>query len=100
MCATQQAPAAPTAQEFGFPESGVPTQINVVWNDNSDNEQGFLLQRSTDGVNYTDRATIAANETSYVDTVTAATNYWYRIRAFNNGGFSAWADLGGPWQGG
>ncbi len=66
------------------------SQISVTWNDNSTNESNFILERSTDGVNFTQIAAPAANATSYADGgLSAGTKYYYRIRASNAGGASS-----------
>lgn len=66
----------------------------VSWNDRSNNEFGFRLERSRDpffrsGVQ---RYTFDANVTSFVDTkLDAASEYFYRVRSFNVGGKSSFA---------
>lgn len=68
------------------------TQINLSWNDNSGNETGFELERSSDGSNFAKLTDLPANATSYENTgLTTLTRYWYRIRAKNvigNSGYS------------
>ena len=83
--ATPTAPAAPTnLAATAFSSS----QINLTWTDNANNETGFILERSPDGVNnWTQVATPAQNATSASDTtVLASTQYFYRIRATNGVG--------------
>lgn len=67
-------------------------QVNLTWRDNANNETGFNVQRSTDGVNYTVLATVPprtnGNATvSYTDTTVVAgattTTYSYRVTAIN-----------------
>src|SRR5262249_34229945 len=63
------------------------SQINLSWTDNSSNEDGFNVERSTDAVNWTPIATTTGNATSYSDTGLATlTAYYHRVRAFNRGG--------------
>jgi FtsP/CotA-like multicopper oxidase with cupredoxin domain len=65
--------------------------IRLTWKDNSSNETGFTLQRSTDGVNFTTNIALPANTVSYNDTVTAGAanvTYTYRVVAFNVAGSS------------
>ena len=66
--------------------------ITLNWTDNSSNETGFHIYRSADGTNYVKVADAAANATQYADTgLSAATNYYYKVSAWNSGGetFSA-----------
>ncbi|UAY52943.1 fibronectin type III domain-containing protein [Ferruginibacter albus] len=65
--------------------------INVGWTDNSNNETGFEVSRSTSRLGiYIPIGTTAANATSFVDSVglSPVTQYWYKIRAINNNGAS------------
>lgn len=79
-------PNAPTGLDATVSSS---TQINIIWTDNSTNETGFKLERSTDQSNWTLLTTTAANATSYSDTgLPASTTYYYRARATNGSGDS------------
>ena len=62
------------------------TQVSLSWTDNSNNEDGFKVERKTGaGGTYALVATLAANTTAYTDTtVAAATTYYYRVKAFSN----------------
>ncbi|MGI8907379.1 MAG: fibronectin type III domain-containing protein [Candidatus Sumerlaeaceae bacterium] len=84
----QQPPNAPSALGATAISS---TQINLAWTDNSTNEANFVVARgSASGGPYTDIATLGANVTSYSNTgLTAATTYYYVVRATNAGGASA-----------
>jgi len=71
------------------------SQIALTWSDNSSNETGFLLERSVDGINWSQFATVGSNVTSYTDTgLTASTTYQYRIRAYNSAGNSSYSNIG------
>ncbi len=61
------------------------TQINLTWTDNSGNEDGFKIERSTDGgVTYSQLDTVAQNIVAYSDTsCSPVTEYYYRVRAYN-----------------
>lgn len=80
------APVAPSGISFTNVFS---TSITVNWADNSSNELGFLVERSTDGSNFTTVSTTAANATSLAITgLVASTNYTIRVRAINEGRLS------------
>ncbi len=68
-------------------------EIRVTWNENATNENGFFLESSLDGVNFTWVASPAANTTStVVGDLNAATKYYFRLIAYpydpNNRGYS------------
>ena len=67
--------------------------VTVGWNDNSDNEDNFVLERKIVGGAFSTLTSPAANATSYVDaTLAAQTDYIYRIKATNTGGDSAYSN--------
>jgi titin len=61
------------------------SKVTLAWADNSNNETGFVVQRSSDGGNtWITLAMTAANITTYDDTsVTGATTYEYQVQAYN-----------------
>jgi titin len=65
--------------------------IRLAWNDNSDNESGFTIERNTDGSNvYPWSDTVGPGSETYDDhSVSAQTLYYYRVNAFNSAGSSA-----------
>jgi len=83
---TQTVPAAPSGLTA---ETVSATQINLSWTDNSDNEDGFRVRRSLDGVDYyvLDPIVVGPNLTSCVDTgLTPETRYYYKVKATGAGG--------------
>jgi len=68
------------------------TEITLTWTDASDNETGFQVERSPDGLTWTPLVTTTANVTSYIDArLACGTLYHYRVRAYNAGGTSAYS---------
>ncbi len=67
-------------------------QILVAWTDNSNNETGFVIQRSINGGAFAALVTTTANITNYTDTtVTPGNTYQYQVAAVNAVGSSAYA---------
>jgi hypothetical protein len=87
---TSQTPTTPAAPGNLAATAASSTQINLAWQDNSNNENGFRIERSPNGTTgWTEIATTSAAATTYQDTtVAASTQYWYRVRAFNGAGDS------------
>jgi carboxypeptidase T len=70
------------------------SQINLSWIDNANNETGFKIERSLDGIAWTQIATTAVNVTSYSDTgLSPSTTYYYQVRASNGMGDSAYSNM-------
>jgi titin len=90
--ATTQSPPLPTAPTNLGAAAVSSSQINLSWTDNASNETGFRLERSPNGTTFTEIATPGANVTTYADTgLSASTQYWYRVRAYNSTGPSAYS---------
>ena len=70
------------------------TQTNLAWKDNSNNEQGFLVERKTGAAGtYVQIANLAPNVVNWSNAgLTAGITYYYRIRAYNASGYSAYSN--------
>lgn len=70
------------------------SSLTVNWNDNASNETNYVLERSTDGTNFTEIATLGANVTSYNQTaLTPNTLYYYRVKAVNGTESSVYSEV-------
>jgi Divergent InlB B-repeat domain/FG-GAP-like repeat len=81
---------------LGWHHQANAAQLQLSWNDNSNNEEGFKIERKT-GANgtFTEIARPGANVTSYNDTgLAGGGTYCYRVRAFNSAGDSAYTPEG------
>lgn len=64
-------------------------KVALSWANNATNEASYSLERSLDGVNFELLATVGANLTTFTNTsLNLSTAYFYRLRAWNNAGFS------------
>ncbi len=85
---TPAAPSALVATAAGT------SQISLKWTDNSNSETGFLIERSTDGISFTQIAAVLTNITGYTDSgLASATTYTYRVRAINAAGNSTYTSV-------
>ena len=83
-------PAAPTGLALTV---AAYNQINLTWTDNASNETGFKVERKKGASGtYAQIGTAGVNATSYSDsTCGSGTNYYYRVRAYNASGDSAYS---------
>ena len=88
---TESAPSAPSNLSASAVSA---TQIDLSWSDNSNNEDGFKIERKTgSGGSWAQIATVSSNTTSYQNTgLTESTTYYYRVRASNCGGDSGYSN--------
>ena len=87
--ATPQAPANLAATFIGY------TYVTLAWEDTSDNETAFILERSLDEfATVAQTYTLPANSTSTnVYNIARATMHYFRIKARNVNVDSAWSDI-------
>jgi hypothetical protein len=84
------APARPTR----FVANSAGGRVDLTWADNSMDEANFVVERSTDGLNFATLATLAAGQRSYSDAaIEFGKTYSYRVRAVNSSGRSEPSDV-------
>jgi hypothetical protein len=91
----QAAPPPPPAAPSGLTATRASnSRINLTWTDNANNESGFKIERSTDGVNFALIRTVGANITTFANTnLTNNVRYYYRVRAYNSSGNSPYSNI-------
>jgi titin len=88
---TLSPPVAPTNLVAAAVSS---SRINLTWTDNAAYESGFKIERSTDGVNFSQIGTLVANGTTYSNTnLSAAVTYYYRVRAYDGPNHSPYSNV-------
>lgn len=89
-------PGDPPAAPNGLVATAISSsQIDLKWNDNSDDETSFKIERSLDTspLTYIPYDTINADVTEYSDTgLQPLTTYFYRVSAMNDKGESAFSN--------
>ncbi len=76
------APAAPTS--LAVSSNLLQKQPKLYWQDNSANENAFVIERKTAGASYAKLTQVAADQTQFADnTAKAGQTYYYRIKAIN-----------------
>jgi hypothetical protein len=69
------------------------SDITLSWNDNSDNENGFVIERSLNNSTWIELVGLPEGTTSYDDTnLNDNTTYFYKIYAYNNNGDSNYSN--------
>lgn len=86
----------------GIPTS--PTDLDVSpmgantaklsWEDNSMNEDGFIIERYTDNIGYVQLARVPSGQTSFIDNLlTQGKIYSYRVASYNKSGISGYSNI-------
>ena len=87
------APVPPAAPSNLAATTVSSSQINLSWTDNANNENGFKVEQSTDGTNFTQIAMLGSNAVSFSATgLSASTTYFYRVVSFNDAGISGFSN--------
>lgn len=89
-------PLAPSGLAGTAVRSGKKANVTLTWVDGSTDETGFELQRATNASFTVGLATsaLAANTVTVTQTgLYRGVTYYYRIRAVNGGGASAWSNV-------
>jgi len=90
-----QVPATPSGLVASINPSSPMSSLALSWADNASNETGYSVERSSDGRSFAQIGQAGANVAAWTDTgLNSGTVYYYRVRAFNNSGNSAYSNVG------
>ncbi|MBN1464490.1 T9SS type A sorting domain-containing protein [candidate division KSB1 bacterium] len=85
--ATPQKPAYLAADAVSMSE------IRLCWSDDNDEEDNYLIERSSDGISFVRIASVGANSTEYIDKIEiSGGEHTYRVAASNVLGESEYSD--------
>lgn len=92
---TQAPPPSPPAAPTNLTAKAISTsRIDLSWTDGSTDEDGFKIERATDGVNYSQIATVGPNVNAFSNTgLQKNRTYYYRIRSYRQTLNSAYSNL-------
>jgi hypothetical protein len=84
------APVAPS----NLTASATSSQVTLSWQSTATDMSGFVIQRSTNGSNWSQVAKVGASAASYTDTnVSKRKTYYYRVYAYNSYGNSLYSNV-------
>ncbi|MCO4815297.1 MAG: fibronectin type III domain-containing protein [Flavobacteriales bacterium] len=84
-------PAAPTTLSATAVSS---SSIDLAWTDNATDENGYNIERSIDGTNFSLVGSVGTDVVTYSDNaLNALTLYYYRVVAFNSAGSSSYSNI-------
>jgi len=87
-------PAVPAAPSDLTATTVSRNRIDLAWTDNSSNETGFRIERSTNGTSFSSIATVGPNVRTHANTgLQRNRTYWYRVRANGSAGNSAYSNV-------
>jgi hypothetical protein len=70
------------------------TTIKLFWKDNSGDEEGFKIQKSEDGTNYQDLATLESDTREFtVSNLKIGQTYYLRVAAYKGAVYSDWSNI-------
>ena len=87
-------PTPPAAPSNLVAVAGGSSSINLSWTDNADNEDGFRIERSDDGVNFSQVGSVAPDSQSYTDGgLFPNATYDYRVEAYTSSLVSGYSNV-------
>jgi hypothetical protein len=68
--------------------------VDLTWTDHADDEAGFVIERTTDGVSFVQIARLSANVNRHLDGTTNLMSVCsYRVAAYNSAGQSPYSNV-------
>ncbi len=80
--------SSPTGSNTAPGASAPSSKVQLAWNSVAGQQNGFFIEESTDGNNFSQVLTVPDRTNSATISVPSAGTYFFRIRSFNNAGAS------------
>lgn len=91
---TSTVPSAPSGLAASAAAASPTTSIALSWADSATNESGYVVERSSDGASFSQRARLSSGAISYVDAgLGSGATYYYRVYAYNGAGSSPYSNV-------
>jgi len=85
--------SSPGAQNGGAPSTANPLQVHLSWTANKGEQQGFYVEKSSDGTHFTQILPIPDGTYAATIPVSSAGTYYFRLRGYNQSGLSPYTPV-------
>jgi hypothetical protein len=82
--------AAPTSLQV---TAVAPQQVELSWTDQAEDESGFVIERSADGVLFVTVQIVGQDVASFVDDDLAPGTYYYRVQSYRDDTYSGFSEV-------
>lgn len=92
-CAAGERPVTSNQNGSSGSGSGNPNQVNLTWTSNAGEQEGFYIEESTDGTNYSQILTVPDGTNNAVIVMPGPGKYYLRVRSYNQAGNSPYTPI-------
>jgi len=93
MLAACNMPGSNSSSDFGQRQAQLTDSVQLSWQAATGATQGYLIEQSQDGVNFTQVQSVGAVTSARVSGLNPGQTYYFRIRAYNVVGNSGYSQI-------